>query len=44
MRPVSNRPVRLYETAETHKLEHPHDITKGNFRFRPIIDETRTYT
>ena len=37
MKPDSNQPARLYETAKTHKFETLEDITVANLKFRPII-------
>ena len=44
MHPVSNRPASFYDTAKMHKFEHQRDMTKENIKFRPIIDQTGTYT
>ena len=44
IKPDSNQPVRLYGTAKTHKFEFLEDITVGNLKFRPIIDQIRTFT
>ena len=44
MRPDSNQPARLYGTAKTHKFETLEDITVTNLKFRPIIDQTGTFT
>ena len=44
MRPVSNQPARLYDTAKTHKFENVKDITPQNLKCRPIIDQTGTFT
>ena len=44
MRPVCNRPGRLYASVKTHKF---HDITEINLdqvKFRPIMDQTGIYT
>ena len=44
MRPVSNQPDRFFATAETHKFTLLNDITVENFKLRPIIHLTETYT
>ena len=44
MKPDSNQPARLYGTAKTHKFEDLKDITVANLKFRPIIDQTGTFT
>ena len=44
MQPDSNQPARLYGTAKTHKFETLEDITVANLKFRPIIDQTGTFT
>ena len=44
MKPDSNQPTRLYGTAKTHKFETLEDITVANLKFRPIIDQTGTFT
>ena len=40
----SNQPAHLYGTAKTHKFETLEDITVANLKFRPIIDQTGTFT
>ena len=40
----SSQPARLYGTAKTHKFEFLEDITVGNLKFRPIIDQIGTFT
>ena len=42
MRPVGNRPARLYGTAKRHKSEHPRNINTEKIKFLPIIDQTGT--
>ena len=42
--PQSNQPAKLYGTAKTHKFKDIKEITKEQFKFRPIIDQTGTYT
>ena len=44
MKPDSNQPARLYGTAKTHKPEFLDEITVANLKFRPIINQTRTFT
>ena len=44
MKPDSNQPARFYGTAKTHKFETLEDITVANLKFRPIIDQTGTFT
>ena len=44
MQPDSNQPARLYGTAKTHKFESLEGITAANLKFRPIIDQTGTFT
>ena len=44
MRPDSNRPARLFGTAKTHKFESVDEVNVDNLKFRPIIDQTGTYT
>ena len=36
--------ARLYGTAKTHKFNSTEDVTKSGLKFRPIIDQTGTYT
>ena len=43
MKPDSNQPARLYGTAKTHKFESLENIIVVNLKFRPIIDQTRTF-
>ena len=44
MYPQSNQPAKLYGTAKTHKFNDTNDITINQLKFRPIIDQTGTYT
>ena len=44
MKPDSNQPARFYGTAKTHKFETLEDIIVANLKFRPIIDQTGTFT
>ena len=41
---VINQPVKLYGTAKTHKFNNIQKIHKENLKFRPIIDQTGTYS
>ena len=44
MYPHSNQPAKLYGTAKTHKFNNIQEINKENLKFRPIIDQTGTYS
>ena len=44
MKPDSHQPARLYGTAKTHKFETLEEFTAPNLKFRPIIDQTGTFT
>ena len=44
MKPDINQPAHLYGTAKTYKFETLEDITVANLKFRPIIDQTGTFT
>ena len=44
MYPHSNQPAKLYGTAKTDKFKDIKEITKEKIKFRPIIDQTDTYT
>ena len=44
MKPDSNQPARLYGTVKTYKFEFLEDIIVANLKFRPIIDQTGTFT
>ena len=44
IRPVANQPVKLFATAETHKFSNIEDINVEELKFRPIIDQTGTFT
>ena len=44
MRPEHNQPARLYGTAKTHKFSDIKDVNLQDLKFRPIIDQTGTYT
>ena len=39
-----NQPGRLFCTAKTHKFANVNDITLGNLKLRPIIDQTNSYS
>ena len=44
MQPDSSQPARLYRTARTHKFETLEDITVADLKFRPIINQTGTFS
>ena len=44
MYPHTNQSPKLYGTAKTHKFKDIKDIRKEQIKFRPIIDQTGTYT
>ena len=44
MRPVANQPAKLFATAKTHKFNNIEDINVEELKFRPIIDQTGTFT
>ena len=44
MRPLANQPVKLFATAKTHKVNNIEDINVEEWKFRPIIDQTETFT
>ena len=44
MQPDSNQPAGLYGTPQTYKPETLENITVVNLKFRPIIDQTGTFT
>ena len=44
MRPVSNQPARFFATANTHKFDDHFLINLDDLKFRPIIDQSNTYT
>ena len=44
MRPVSNQPARFFETAKTHKFANHSLINLDDLEFRPIINQSNTYT
>ena len=41
MYPQSNQPGKLYGT---HKFNNIHEINKEKLKFRPVIDQTETYS
>ena len=44
MRTVANQPTKLFATAKTHKFNNIKDINIEELKFRPIIDQTGTFT
>ena len=44
MRPVSNQPARFFATAKTHKFDDHYLINLDDLKFRPIIDQSNTYS
>ena len=44
MYPESNEPAKMYGTAKTHKFDSTDNIELTKLKFRPIIDQTGTYT
>ena len=44
MYPESNEPAKMYGTAKTHKFDSTDKIKITKLKFRPIIDQTGTYT
>ena len=44
MQPESNQSARLYGTAKTLIFNIFEDITVANLKFRPINDQTGTFT
>ena len=44
MRPVSNQPARFFATAKTHKFDDHSLINLDDLKFRPIIDQSNTYS
>ena len=41
---VANQPVKLLATAKTHKFNNTEEINVEELKFRPIIDQTGTFT
>ena len=44
MRPVVNQPIKLFGTTKTNKIHNAKDIDVEKLKFRPIIDQTVTFT
>ena len=44
MYPHGNKPVKLYGTAKTRKFNNIQEINKEKLTFRPIIDQTGSYS
>ena len=44
MYPESNEPAKMHGTAKTHKFDRTDNIEITKLRFRPIIDQTGSYT
>ena len=44
MRPVSNQPARIFVTAKTHKFHDHSLINLDDLKFRPVTDQSNTYT
>ena len=44
MYPNSNQPARIYSTVKTHKFNNTDKLNINDLKFRPIIDQTNTYT
>ena len=44
MRPVASQPAKLFATAKTHKFNNIEDNDAEELKFKPIIDQTRTFT
>ena len=44
MKSTNNQPARLYGTAKIYNFENLKEITVTNLTFRPIIDQTGTFT
>ena len=44
MRPVSNQSLRFFATVKTHKFDDHSLINIDDLKFRPIIDQSNTYT
>ena len=44
MFPESNAPAKMYGTAKTHKLDSTDNIEITKLKFRPIINQTETYS
>ena len=44
MRPVANQSAKLFATAKTRKFHNIEHINVKELKFRPIIDQTGTFT
>lgn len=44
MYPTCNQLARIYRTAKTHKFNNMTETNINDLKFRPIIDQTNTYT
>ena len=44
MYPHNNQLAILYRTAKKHKFNNINEVKKEELKFRPIIDQTGTYT
>ena len=44
MYPKSNQPARIFGMAKTHKFNNINEINTNDLKFRPVIDQTSTYT
>ena len=44
MRPVSNQLARFFATAKTHKFDNHSLISLDDLKFRPIKDQSNTYS
>ena len=44
MRPVSNQPARIFVTVKAHKFHDPSLINLDDLKFRPVTDQSNTYT
>ena len=44
IRPVANQPAKLFATAKAHKFNNIKDINVDKLKFRPVIDQTETFT
>ena len=44
VRQVSNQQARFFATAKTHKFDDHSLINLDDLKFRPIIDQSNTYT
>ena len=43
MKPDSNQLGSLYEKSKIHMFENLEDVSVGNLKFQPIIDQTGTF-